>query len=91
VRLGRYVGQLGLGARSAGRRAVIHAALVAWQPRLRAHRIVSRPEYLYIAAVRAVVRFCREESELGRGFPGLLRKLSEHLLREKAAWQPGRY
>jgi hypothetical protein len=33
--------------------------LVAWQPRLRAHRMVSRPEYLYIAAMRAVVRFCR--------------------------------
>lgn len=30
---------------------------------------------------------CREESELGRGLPDLLRKpLSEHLLREEAAW-----
>ena len=47
---------------SAGRRAVTHAASVAWQPRLRAHRMVSRPEYLYIAAMRAVVRFCRNES-----------------------------
>src|SRR5204862_2919551 len=36
-----------------------YALLAAWQPRLRGQRMVSRPEYSYIAIMRAVVRFSR--------------------------------
>jgi hypothetical protein len=42
---------------------------------------------LCIVMLEATVRYCREEIELGRGLPDLLRKpLSEHLLREETAW-----
>src|SRR6266851_2279485 len=38
-----------------------YAPLATWRSRLQAQRIVSRAEYLYIAVMRTVVRFCRDE------------------------------
>ncbi len=56
--------ELRLPPRSAGRRAVIHAgyaSLAAWRTLLRVRRTVSRSEYLCIATLRAIIRFCRRQ------------------------------
>jgi hypothetical protein len=38
-----------------------YAPMAAWQARLQDQRRVSRPEYLYIAIIREVVRSCSDE------------------------------
>src|ERR1700685_476402 len=68
---------------TAAPRAVSHTASVAWQPRLQFHRMVSRPEYLYIAVMRAVFRFCR----ISRNTPSQDPRLLPEGMQASAGWQ----